>query len=166
MYEVKQLCVCVCKSCVWGSCEIVVFECEQAGYECDRRHHVGLLGTGARSKTWNEPELTQQVRLQQTVWFESLPLDVALACCRLLHACRPLACARQGALAHCPCRHTRLEAERRPQAHKTASSRTPANEATADNTSVCAVHAQWRAKRCKVKATTAAIKIGEDHAAP
>ena len=141
----KSCCVCVLgRGDVWGSCEIVVYECKQAGYECDRRHHVGLLGTGARSKTWNEPELTQQVRLQQIVWFESLPLDVALACCRLLHACRPLACARQGALAHCPCRHTRLEAERRPQAHKTASSRTPANEATADNTSVCAVHAQWR----------------------
>ena len=63
------------------------------------------------------------MRLQQVVWFESLPLGVVLACCRLLHVCRP--CAWQGALAHCPCRHTRSETEPWPQAHKTASSRTP-----------------------------------------
>ena len=70
-----------------------------------------------------------------------LPLDAVLAYCRLIHARRPSACARQGALAHCPCRHTRSQNEtgRWPQAHKTASSRTPANEVTADNRSVCAV---------------------------
>ena len=61
------------------------------------------------------------MRLQQIVRFESLPLDIALACCRLLHACRPSACARQGALAHCPW----LETGRWPQAHKTVSSCTP-----------------------------------------
>ena len=56
-----------------------------------------------------------------------LPLDAVLAYCRLLHARRPSACAQQGALADCPCRHTRSqnETERWPQAHKIASSRTP-----------------------------------------
>ena len=61
------------------------------------------------------------MRLQQIVRFESLPLDIALACCRLLHACRPSACARQGALAHRPW----LATGRWPQAHKTVSSCTP-----------------------------------------
>ena len=30
------------------------------GQRGDRRHHVGLLGTGAHSKTWYEPDLTQR----------------------------------------------------------------------------------------------------------
>ena len=96
---------------------------------------------------------TRHMRLQQVLWFESLPLDVALACCRLLHACRPSACAKQGALAHCLCRHTRSETERWPQAHKTASSRTPGERGDSRqylSLHGTGTHVQWRTtKRCK-----------------
>ena len=62
------------------------------------------------------------IQLICAIHIVGLPLDAVLAYCRLLHARRPPACARQGALAHCPCR------ERWPQAHKTASSRTPVSQ--------------------------------------
>jgi len=83
------------------------------GQRGDRRHHVGLLGAGAYSNTWDEPEL------QQVLWIERLPLDIALPCCWMLHACR---------IGMCPVRRVSplpLPTKRWPQAHKTTSSRTP-----------------------------------------
>ena len=66
---------------------------------------------------------TKHLQLQEV----TLPLDAALACCRLLRARPPSACARQGALAYCPCRHTRSrpETKRWPREHNTTSSDTP-----------------------------------------
>ena len=90
-------------------------------------HHISLLSIQKRTAKHETERERNTKHLHEVVNLESLPLDVALACCRLPQARRPSACARQGALAHCPCRHTRFqtETERWPRGHKTASSRTP-----------------------------------------
>ena len=85
------------------------------GQRGDRRRQVGLLGTGAHSKTWDEPELPQQAH--------------AIAAGRVIWEPPAGRCLGMLQIASCaPAPGTQDRATPAPLA----------NEVTADNTSVCA----------------------------
>ena len=135
--RVKQLCV--QELCAWGSCKIVMYESERVVCEkvaCKRVVCVCVQELRVQKLCARKPPPKRRGGEQGGTFDGRKDVNWPASAS---------VCAQQGALAHSPCCHIRLETGRKHTQPRQPAP--PANEVTDDTTSVClgtGTHAQWR----------------------